>query len=379
MDHFNKDGHMQQPDTARASRNTHILPPRYDLTQQDNLLQRDGLVLQQQLTGQFAALVGIPPETVRKSLRAIGAEFREHKTKATDENIAKLYSRGLTMDQIARRYNIPYAELSNRLRDLGVQLRPSGTRPAIVGISDDELRKQYEQGSSIRRIATSIGADASTVRRKLLAIGVKLRHPRPTPVIPDNEIVELYRGGMGLVSLGAKAEVHPRVIRDILVNHEVTIRNPNKISQLDTGTIDKLVRMYVEDQLSINEITHRIGLNWAVVQRHLTERGVPIRGLKEATRLRHQQNGPPGHWWHKHFDHHRMIRLRQQRGWSTGELALRVSTQYPVGKVDKAHFAALERGEAAVGWHMFYAICRALEVPKDALVSQTADEQQGTP
>jgi predicted DNA-binding protein YlxM (UPF0122 family) len=127
--------------------------------------------------------------------RAIGDRF--------DAEIRRLYvDERLSLREISHRVPVSSSHAGNRLREMGVPLRPAkgskkNGRVTYTG-HDAEIRYLYEHEWSITQISKKVPLSRSSVRRRLVAMGVRLRPQGPgggkvrVPLADYRRIESLY-------------------------------------------------------------------------------------------------------------------------------------------------------------------------------------------
>lgn len=102
-------------------------------------------------------------EQKREPLPAEPAEF-----------LKRLYlEEGYTILRISQEYLVSYRVARATLVDAGVKFRPSG--PLAVQPATSDMVSQYNEGATIRDVATRHGHTYPSMRRRLYAAGVTIR------------------------------------------------------------------------------------------------------------------------------------------------------------------------------------------------------------
>jgi DNA-directed RNA polymerase specialized sigma24 family protein len=104
----------------------------------------------------------------------------------SDAELARRYENGETIRQLATALDSSYSTIQRRLQAEGARLRPARppARPAPranLGITDTELARRYENGETTHQLAAALGASRSTIQRRLHAHGAHLRPPGQRP------------------------------------------------------------------------------------------------------------------------------------------------------------------------------------------------------
>jgi transposase len=117
----------------------------------------------------------------------------------------------------------------------------TGAPAADLGISDAELVRRYQDGASIRQLATALGSSYSVIQRRLHAEGANLRparpptHPRPRADlgITDAELARRYHNGETTRQLATALGVSARTIERRLHAHGAHLRPPGQRPRAD--------------------------------------------------------------------------------------------------------------------------------------------------
>jgi DNA-directed RNA polymerase specialized sigma24 family protein len=97
---------------------------------------------------------------------------RQLKPAELDE-LVMAYAAGATVFELGDRFGIDRRTVGKHLRGRGVDTTPPGLDPEDVSAAAE----LYREGWSLLRIAEKFGTTASTVRRRLLEIGLRMRKP----------------------------------------------------------------------------------------------------------------------------------------------------------------------------------------------------------
>ena len=117
---------------------------------------------------------GWSESAVLNLLRRKGIQRRKKKI-VVPENVVNDYNRTKSTIAVAKKYNVSDVTAGKWLKDLGVEL--SNTRIDWP----DNLAEMYESGMSIRQLAEKIGTHFSTVRNKLVSLGLLEYRAGTTP------------------------------------------------------------------------------------------------------------------------------------------------------------------------------------------------------
>ncbi|WP_433513574.1 hypothetical protein ACQP2T_60120 [Nonomuraea sp. CA-143628] len=126
----------------------------------------------------------IPRRTSREALRINPPRPRIDIGIDTAE-LRRRYEAGQSVNRIAKSLGVAARTIERRLDEAQIPrrsrreaLRHRRTRPRMdIGIDATELRRRYEAGELIVHIAHSLGVSTTTVRRRMVEAGIKRRHP----------------------------------------------------------------------------------------------------------------------------------------------------------------------------------------------------------
>lgn len=111
----------------------------------------------------------------------MGLNLYSRKAKLPEEQVRDLYvNRGLTMTEIAERFNVGASSVRRRLGEMGVVSRARGPKGSRAlphhEIGEQDLRELYlEQKLSIPQIAELAGWGRETVRQRMIEYGIPIR------------------------------------------------------------------------------------------------------------------------------------------------------------------------------------------------------------
>jgi transposase-like protein len=276
------------------------------------------------LLGELAAGLGISPEVIAaRAARPLPRSRGAHRADVPAGDVARLYQAGLTVTQVASRYQAAPSTVLRRLDEAGVPRRPSSRPAPAVFPVGEAVRRVRQEGASFAEIARSYQVSADVVRRQLTARGV--RAPRGVPRLrrvpaaevavlyqrdrlstaqiaarygvsrwligarldnaglarrPRGRLVEvdaaaaLYREGASLAAVAARYQVGARTMRRHLIAAGVTLRPPGR--QRTDIPVDEAAGLYTAGQ-TMAQIAVVYGTCATVIYNRLAEAGVPIR------------------------------------------------------------------------------------------------------
>lgn len=151
-----------------------------------------------------------------------------------------------------------------------------------IDISPERLRKLYvEEGLLLGEISECVGVSESTVRRRLLRLGVSLRNKgehRKAVVNPTakEEIISLFRKGIeDIREIEVTTRRTQNYIRATLrAAGLLTVKRGKKVSGKDRKLLKKL---YTVDRCSLEKLADRFDVSLKSVKTALKESGVNVR------------------------------------------------------------------------------------------------------
>lgn len=141
----------------------------------------------------------------------------------------------------------------------------------VTGVKAQVSGYGEEPGSASGGAESSLGQSGGRVVTELQKVDHKLR--------PD-EIVALvgeYEGGATVRSLGRRFSVHEQTVRAHLRRAGVVLR---PVRALTAEQELEVVRLYVDQQLTLDQVGDKLGVGAATVRKVLVRRGVERRAAK---------------------------------------------------------------------------------------------------
>ena len=111
----------------------------------------------------------VSPQTVARWMRELGRSRPAGQPRFVqlDVHAKRNYESGLTIEQVARRYGIGKTSVSKCLREMGVSIRPSGSR-FLHFLTKERLQRLFvADGRTVKSIANRAGCSPGTVYRLL--------------------------------------------------------------------------------------------------------------------------------------------------------------------------------------------------------------------
>ncbi len=118
--------------------------------------------------------VHISPQTIARWMRVLGRSRPAGQPRFVqlDAHSTQDYESGLTIEQVAKRSGIGKTSVSKCLREMGVSIRPSGSRFLHLLTKERLQRLFVADGRSVKSIANRAGCSPGTVYRLLKVNGV---------------------------------------------------------------------------------------------------------------------------------------------------------------------------------------------------------------
>ena len=147
-----------------------------------------------------------------------------------NEQICKCYERGLSSNEIAKKYGISYPKILEILRSNNLHLK-GGKRK--ISVADEKIIcNQYKKGIKVSELAGNYNVASVTIRRLLKSNGIVLDRVRAQTKFTqkeENKIIKEYHKGNSAKVLSKKYQVHEQTIGRILKRNDM-ITPKNKIS-----------------------------------------------------------------------------------------------------------------------------------------------------
>jgi transposase len=237
---------------------------------------------------QTAAELACSRNLVVNGLRAAGIPVRPRPGRSpaelTRNVLEELYVRqDLSAQAVAARLGTSAARVRKELRRFGIPVRRAGARPVVApALPAHTLRRLYvTEGLSVSEIAARYNTTANQVRQRLRSKGIRrpTHRPRPEPPAPPRALLEAFYIGQRLTSEALAKRLHtsaPRVrawlrAAGIPVNPRTT-----RATRRDVAAV-VLRDLYVTQELTIGQVAQRLKTTPIVVRRSLHAHGIPVR------------------------------------------------------------------------------------------------------
>lgn len=89
-----------------------------------------------------------------------------------DKKIRDMYMDGLSIPQVSRALGISASTIARRVQAMGIS-RPR--QKYKIPLDKDDIRRRYENGQCVQHIARDLGANPKTVKRRLEEAGIKFK------------------------------------------------------------------------------------------------------------------------------------------------------------------------------------------------------------
>jgi lambda repressor-like predicted transcriptional regulator len=129
------------------------------------------------------------PDLLRRRVHRKPKWKRQVQRRLTPEQVDQLlaeYKAGISMQHLARRWDLHRTTVAEHLRRAGVPVRH---RRITDGQLEDATRL-YREGWSCQRLAERYDCDDETVRQSLRRAGITLRQPCERPITPKRRDFE---------------------------------------------------------------------------------------------------------------------------------------------------------------------------------------------
>lgn len=209
----------------------------------------------------IADYIGCSVDTIVRRMKLYKIPRRETRKDINCATLMSLYEGNhISIEKLARRFNVSTATISNRLHEYGLLCTNTHS---IHSVEPDRIKKAYESGNSITRIADMMGLSRWKVLHILHHMGVPIRGGR-RKVMPVDEMSYLYTyHGLSTKDIGIAYELQANTVALYLRESGITLRG--KRLEVDTHVINQL-RM---DGLSIAEIARQLDCSTSVIRSRL--------------------------------------------------------------------------------------------------------------
>lgn len=199
---------------------------------------------------------------------------------STSANAAvRLYIAGMSPSQLAVRYRCDREVILDALSASGCVIRSGNTLRKVLPISNDDLKKEYESGSTLAQLGKKYGCGASTISVRLKSIDCIIRaptHQKKVLQITNDELIREYENGSSTHDLGKKYGYNPTIINRRLQSSGVAMRPHHRLKKDLPMTDNELVMEYESGSNAI-QLAEKCGCTHPTILHHLKSMGCVIR------------------------------------------------------------------------------------------------------
>jgi len=206
--------------------------------------------------------------------------------------VRNLFEQGLSPSRIAARLRQSSSLIRRRLGKLGLGRTPEEANGIKRKIDRSKLRGLVADGKSAAEIATELNTTLNRVRTICSQLGIRLSHRRPWPAELDrNKLHQLYwEEKRSSVQIASEFNLRPAQVLAKMAALGMKTRTISEASAIgsrhailnDPGC---LYQLYVEEQLSMDEIAEMLKTSVGSVSYFLRTFEIPIRDRIDALRL----------------------------------------------------------------------------------------------
>jgi len=223
-------------------------------------------------------------------------------TKPTKEELEKLYYEdGLGMAKIGIRFGVSHFIVRGWLNDYDIEIREARKLPeGFVKPTRDELERMYvDEKMGTYKIAERLGANATSVFKWLRENGIETREPPRLPegfVKPTRDELERFyvNERISVEKISKKLGVSHFTVCNWLREYDIEIRDSSE-AKLPEGIIkpkkQELEIMYVNEKMSAEKMGKRLGVGTTTIYSWLRENEIEIRDISEAMSIAHLPDG----------------------------------------------------------------------------------------
>lgn len=158
-------------------------------------------------------------KTKSASEKQLGELNHYYREDLVPEELKKLYESGMTLSQIAQKFDTTHHTIAVRLRSIGASIKE---QPGQKDLPDSEIIEEYKSGSSISELARKHGVSNWTIHSRLTKAGTDIRRAAP----PDNglkrhdvnneDLLAAYNSGTKISELSRIYKMDRKTIRERL-------------------------------------------------------------------------------------------------------------------------------------------------------------------
>lgn len=233
---------------------------------------------------ELGKMFGVNPTTIMKRLDKLGLQRkrtgRRHALTVSKEVLYDLYvTQKKTFVDIAKIYDVSDKAVKNLCKKYDIPIRSKRRN-----IPEDELKRLYlEEKLDATKIAKHFGVSTNVITSRLRKLGVKIRGSANKSPLKgkEGEVVALYKRGVPSTEIAKKYGVNTTTIFTLLQREGVEIRDSHTYHK---KTVDEklVVRLYVDDMLSLSQVAEKVGISRMSVSNILDRNGISRRSKSEA-------------------------------------------------------------------------------------------------
>lgn len=197
------------------------------------------------------------------------------------KKIIELYEKGLTTEQIAKKYKVRRRTISTVLKENNIQTRTSSK---LTSEDREHILNLYKKGATITQISLEMQTSYSYISKILTESGLHspIRRKKMSSKIPpftQSKICDSYKQGISIEKLGKMYSLSPPTIRKILGLNHVQVKpqgfNP-KERKFSEQEIKEIIDLYNKGY-SVAQIAKEFNTTSMVINYRLKKNNVVIR------------------------------------------------------------------------------------------------------
>ena len=184
---------------------------------------------------------------------------------------------GRTADQIAGRLGVNRWLVNNNLKRYGIRRRPSNSKRRITEPGREVLERMYaREVLSVAEIADKLGCTKYTIRRCLKKYKIPMRKSGPVAGyrVSDDVLRRMYADSPNMDGIARKFGIAPTTVRKRLVKMGVSIKGRRL---RDAIREDELRRLYEDEKLPVKQIASKFHVDAGTIQAYRKKYGISKR------------------------------------------------------------------------------------------------------
>lgn len=202
-------------------------------------------------------------------------------TSTQQKNILELYKKGLTTEQIAKKYKVRRRTISTVLKENNVKTR---TTSKLTSEDKENILTLYKKGATIKQISLEMQTAYSHISKILTESGLHSPVRRKStsskiPLFTQSKICDLYKEGLSIEKLSENYSLSPPTIRKILKLNNIQVRHQGfnaKERKFSEQEIKEIINLYTNGY-SIAQIAKEFNTTRTVIAYRLKKNNVVIR------------------------------------------------------------------------------------------------------